>query len=176
MDPSGHWSTHERLQDPSPDTGTQGDRQHQFKTMMCCKVFITDGYRLRLQEGEVDGQAPKPVPTFTFKGPTGADTFMDGLAWGGIRNCFHSYVIAVLQALLKLHQLYTINDYGKHLRSNNVETMNNQMWTNCVQVPHRTDHSKALHPSLQAVFFDKDFEAWKQPMRKAKKCRVDKDK
>ncbi len=98
---------------------------------------------------------------------------MDALVWGRINPRFHSYVITVLQALWKLRQLYAINEYGNYLVSNNVETMNNNVWKNCVQVPHHTDRAQALDASVQDVFFDARFKVWEEAKKVNKKCRVD---
>ncbi len=121
-------------------------------------------------------QEVKPVPTFKFKGLTGEEKSIDSLQWGTIPNRFHSYIIAVLQALWKLCQLYAINDYGSYVKSNNLETVKNSMWTNCVQIAHRTDHPEGLHASVQDVYFDKDFEPRKAPEHETKRCKVDDNK
>ncbi len=128
-----------------------------YETMMRCKVFSTEGYRLHLTSGEAKKQQVNAIPRFKFRGPNGEEKFVDALVWGGINPHFHSYVIAVLQALCKLRQLYAINEYGNYLVSNNVETTNNNVWNNCVQVPHCTDHAQVLDASVQDVFFDARF-------------------
>ncbi len=134
-----------------------------FQTMMRRKVFSTEGYRLHLRQGEAVMQAAKMVPRFKFKGPAREEKFVDALDWGQISTCFHSYVIALLQALWKLCKLYTINGYGTQLVSNNVETVNTNVWNNCVQVLHRTDCSEALDDSVQDVYFDSDFNLGNNP-------------
>ncbi len=144
-----------------------------YKTTMCHKVFSTEGYRLRLTMGEVQKQEAKAILCFKFRGPNREEKCVDALVWGGIHPHFHSYVITVLQALCKLCQLYAINKYGDSLVSNNVETTNNNVWNNCVQVPHRTDHAKALDASVQDVFFDARFKVWQEPEQVTKKRRVD---
>ncbi len=133
-----------------------------YETMMQCKVFSTKGYRLRLRTGEAQKQEVKAVLRFKFRGPNGEEKCVDALVWGDINPHFHSYVIAVLQALWKLRQLYAINEYGTEIVSNNVATTNTNVWNNCVQVPHRTDCSEALDASVQAVFFDSQFKVWKE--------------
>ncbi len=132
--------------------------------MMRRKVFSTEGYQFHLRMGEARKQERKAVPRFKFRGPNGEEKCVDALVWGNINLRFHSYVVAVLQALWKLCQLYTINEYGTYLVSNNVETMNNNVWSNCVQVPHRTDRSQVLDTSVQDVFFDAQFKVWKKPI------------
>ncbi len=51
--------------------------------------------------------------------------------------------------------------------------MNNNEWTCCVQVPHRTDRAQALDASVQDVFFDDWFKVWNEAGKVNKKCRVD---
>ncbi len=131
-----------------------------------------EGYRLRLTTGEVQKQEAKAAPRFKFRGPNGEEKYVDALAWGDIQPWFHSFVIAVLQALRKLHQLYAINEYGTYLVSNNVETTNNNVWMNCVRLPHRTDHPEVLDASVQCVFFDSEFKVWEEAERVTKKRRV----
>ncbi len=82
-----------------------------YKTMFRRKVFSIKGYRLRLTSGEAKKQQVKVILCFKFRGPNGEEKFVDALVWGNINPCFHSYVIAVMQALCKLWQLYTINGY-----------------------------------------------------------------
>ena len=144
-----------------------------YKTMFCCKVFSTEGYRLHLTLGEAKKQQVKAIPHFKFRGPNGEEKFVDALVWGDVNPRFHSYVIAVMQALCKLRQLYAINGYGSYLVSNNVETTNNNVWTCCVQVPHCTDCAQVLDASVQDVFFDNRFKVWNKAGKVNKKCRVD---
>ncbi len=144
-----------------------------YKTMFHHKVFSTEGYRLHLTSGEVKKQQAKAILHFKFRGLAGEEKFVDALVWGDVNPRFHSYVIAVMQALCKLRQLYAINGYGSYLISNNVETTNNQVWTCCVQVPHRADHAQALDASVQDVFFDDQFKVWNKAGKVNKKCRVD---
>ncbi len=144
-----------------------------YKTMMRCKVYCTEGYRLRLRLAEALKQEPKAVPRFTFRGPNSEEKCVDALAWGDIHLRFHSFVIAVIQALHKLHQLYTINEYGTYAVSNNMELTNNHVWTNVVPLPHRTDRPDELDASVQDVFFDSEFKVWEEAQRVSKKCRVE---
>ncbi len=141
--------------------------------MMRCKVYSTEGYRLCLTTGEAQKQEAKAIPRFKFRGPNGEEKCVDALVWGSINPCFHRYDITVLQALWKLHQLYAINNYGDYLVSNNVETTNNNVWNNCVQVLHHTDRAKALDASVQDVFFDDGFKVWKEAKQVTKRHRVD---
>ena len=121
-----------------------------------------EGYRLRLTTGEVQKQEAKAAPRFKFRGPNGEEKYVDALAWGDIHPCFHSFVIAVIQALTKLRQLYAINEYGTYAVSNNVELMNNHVWMNIVPLPHCTDHPDELDASVQGVFFDSEFKVWEE--------------
>ncbi len=130
--------------------------------MMRRKVYCTEGYQLCLRMGEAQKQEPKAVSRFKFRGPNGEEKYIDALAWGDIRPHFHSFVIAVIQALTKLRQLYAINEYGTYAVSNNVELTNNHMWTNVVPLPHRTDHPHELDASVQGVFFDSEFKVWEE--------------
>ncbi len=144
-----------------------------YETMMRRKVYCTEGYRLRLRSGEAQKQDAKPVPHFKFRGPNSEEQYIDALAWGDIHPCFHSFVIAVIQALTKLSQLYTINEYGTYAVSNNVELMNNHVWTNAVPLPHRTDRPDELNASVQGVYFDSHFKVWEEAQRVSKKRRVE---
>ncbi len=143
-----------------------------YETMMRHEVYCTEGYRLRLRPDEADKQEAKAVPRFTFKGPNGEEKCIDDLAWGDIRPHFHSFVIAVIQALHKLRQLYAVNEYGTHAVSNNVEVTNNHMWTNVVPLPHRTDCPDELDASVQDVFFNSEFKVWEEGQCVSKKRRV----
>ncbi len=102
--------------------------------------------------GEAQKQERKAVPRFKFRGPNREEKCIDALVWGDINLRFHSYVVAVLQALWKLHQLYTINEYGTYLVSNNVETTNNNVWNNCVQC-HITQIIHKCWTHLSKMFF-----------------------
>ena len=144
-----------------------------YETMMRRKVYCTEGYRLRLRPAEALKQEPKAVPRFTFRGPNSEEKSIDALAWGDICLRFHSFVIAVIQALHKLRQLYAINKYGTYAVSNNVELTNNHVWTNVVPLLHRTDHPDELDTSVQDVFFDSEFKVWEEAQRVSKKCRVE---
>ncbi len=147
-----------------------------YETLMRRKVYCTEAYRLRLRPDEAHKQEAKQVPRFTFKGPNGEEKCVDDLDWGDICPHFHSFVIAVIQALHKLRALYAVNKYGTHAASNNVEVTNNHVWTNVVPLPHRTDCPGELDTSVQDVFFDSAFKVWEEGQCVNKKCRVDTQK
>ncbi len=92
------------------------------------------------------------------------------MLWLGATSAhiFHSFVITVIQALTKLHQLYAINEYGTYAVSNNVELMNNHVWMNVVPLPHHTDCPDELDASVQGVFFDSQFKVWDEAQRVTK--------
>ncbi len=144
-----------------------------YETLMRHKVYCMEAYRLRLKPDEANQQEAKPVPCFTFKGPNREEKCIDDFDWGVIRPRFHSFVIAVIQALHKLRALYAVNEYGTHAASNNVETTNNHVWTNVVHLPHRSKRPGELDASVQEVFFDSAFKVWEEGQRISKKRRVD---
>ncbi len=89
-------------------------------------------------------QTTKAIPIFQFKDDAGTVQDVHPLGWGTVANCFHSYMIAVMQALWKLQVLYAENDYSALSRANNMKCSNNCMWANSTLVPHCTTHAKKL--------------------------------
>ena len=74
-------------------------------------VYSTVPYILRLSADEVKKQTGADMPAICYKeGAT--EKALPDLDWGVVKPRFQPYLVALMQALCKMHALYARNEYG----------------------------------------------------------------
>ncbi len=101
------------------------------------------------------------IPKFKFK-DQGTEKVLPDLPWGVVKKCFQLYLIALMQALWKLHELYAQNGYGSIKVTTAVKNANDAVWANWIEMTHQKAKGDKLCASVQLCYYDDDFKVWEE--------------
>ena len=159
----------------NPSTSSTGrEPVPEFKTQLVRRCYRSTEFKLRSTEAEEDeaaSQAAKTFPNIQVVTGTASEVIqLGGLGDGwqkqtffiqpeedsetppSVHSRFQAYIIAVMQAIFKLKEMFAQYNLQDDSSQNGIGTYMTTVWSNNTQVPHKTTVDKSGLPNSVQVF------------------------